>query len=460
MVRRIRRKDLDQNFYKAMLAIALPIALQNLIASSINMLDTLMITSLGEASLAAVGLANQVFFFYSVTVFGIATGSSVFIAQFWGKRDRENIKRVLGVSLTVGLILGIIFTVAAIAFPENIMRILSKDKEVIELGARYLRPVSLSYIVTAIAFIYGVSSRAIGQAKMPMLVSIISFITNAFFNYALIFGKFGFPELGIEGAAIGTVIARVVELGIILYVIYSSRLENPLAANFKELSDWNPNFLKKYLKTTSPVILNEGLWALGNVLYSIAYAKAGVVAAAAVQILTTVQNIFMVMTRGVANACTIMVGNQIGAGDEEKAKIYARKFLIISVSLGLLLGFLLYVSPNYILRLFGDMTEELHQTSSKLIKVLGIFFVVKVFNGTTVVGILRGGGDTKFSAYLEILAVWLVGVPMAYLGVLVFKLPVHLVFASVFMEEVVTSIIGFNRVKSGKWVKNIIDDIE
>ena len=246
----------DKDFLKAMIAIALPITLQNLIASSVNMLDTLMITSLGQESLAAVGLANQVFFFYAVTIFGVATGSSIFISQFWGKKDSANIKRILGLSLTIGSILGIIFTLAALFIPEHIMRIFSKDTEVIKLGVDYLRIVSISYIITGISFCYAVASRSIGQAKMPMVVSIISFVTNATFNYLLIFGKFGFPQLGIKGAAYGTLIARIVEIGLILYSIYSDT-NNPLAGSIKDMTDWTSDFVKKYFKTAYPVILNE-----------------------------------------------------------------------------------------------------------------------------------------------------------------------------------------------------------
>ena len=186
----MRTRFKDKNFYKVMLSIALPITLQNLIASSVNMLDTLMITSLGNESLAAVGLANQVFFFYSVTIFGVATGSSIFISQFWGKKDKENIGRILGISLAITVFLGIIFTLAALIVPELIMKIFSDDLEVIKLGVDYLRIVSFSYIITGVSFAYAIASRSIGQAKMPMITSIISFVTNALFNYLLIFGKF------------------------------------------------------------------------------------------------------------------------------------------------------------------------------------------------------------------------------------------------------------------------------
>lgn len=448
----------NKNFYKVMLSIALPIILQNLIASSVNMLDTLMITSLGNESLAAVGLANQVFFFYSVTIFGVATGSSIFISQFWGKKDVDNIGRIMGISLSIVCFLGILFTLAALMVPESIMRIFSNDAEVIRLGVDYLRIVSLSYIVTGISFSYAVASRSIGQAKMPMVASIVSFVTNLLFNYLLIFGKFGFPELGIKGAAYATLIARLVEICLILYSIYSNK-NNPLAHSIASMTDWSKDFIKKYFKTAYPVILNEAFWSLGTVLYSLAYAKIGTEAAAAVQILNTVQNIFLVMARGLANACTVMVGNKIGADEEYEAMEYANSFMILSVAVGIILGVALFFTTDAILLFFRNITPGLYESSKKLLIVLAFFLFIKSFNGTLIVGVLRGGGDTQFSMVLEMGSVWLVGVPLAFLGALVFKLPVYYVSILVNMEEVVKAAVGLPRIISKKWVTNVIRDM-
>lgn len=449
----------DKTFLKAMIAIALPITLQNLVASSVNMLDTLMITSLGEESLAAVGLANQVFFFYAVTIFGVATGSSVFVSQFWGKGDVKNIGRILGISLAITSVLGALFTLAALFVPEFIMKIFSEDSEVIRLGVDYLRIVSLSYIITGISFAYAVASRSIGQAKMPMIASIVSFLVNLIFNYLLIFGKFGFPQLGVKGAAYGTIIARAAEIGLMLYSIYSNKNNNPLAHSFKSMTDWTGDFIRKYFKTAYPVILNEALWSLGTVLYSLAYAKIGTEAAAAVQILNTVQNIFMVLSRGLANACTVMVGNKIGADEEDEAVVYADNFMILSAALGLVLGVLIYFSKDLILIFFRNLTPSMYNTSRNLLIVLAASFFIRSFNGTLIVGVLRGGGDTKFSMLLEMGSVWLVGVPLAFLGALVFRFPVYYVFLLVNIEEIVKAAIGILRVKSKKWVTNIIHDM-
>lgn len=445
----------DKVFLKTMLAIAIPIALQNLITSSLNMVDTLMITSLGQSSaIAAVGLANQVFFFYTLITFGINSGSSIFISQYWGKRDISSIRKVLGLSISLSTFAGIIFTIAGFFFPEFIMGLLIKEPEVIKLGSEYLKIVSLSYIITAIGFSYSIALRSTGRPKLPMRISGISFIVNTIFNYLLIFGKFGFPELGIKGAALGTLIARIVEILLILYAVYKDH--GPLSASIKQLLDWNKEFVTKYLVTVAPVVINEGFWSLGQVLYSVAYARIGEEATAAVQLTVTIQNVFFVLVRGLASACAVLVGNKIGEGEKEKAYDYAISFLIMSSFLGLILGLIMAFTPDLTLKLFRNLDPNLYSIARNILVVMGLTFFIRTSNSTIIVGILRGGGDTRFSMFLEMGAVWLVGVPLAFTGALIFKWPVEYVFLLVVSEEVVKFIIGIPRVLSKKWMKELI----
>lgn len=443
----------DKKFLKEMFSIAIPIALQNLITSSLNMVDTLMISDLGKSSIAAVGLANQLFFFYTLIVFGINSGSSIFISQFWGKKDIENIKRILGLAVGLSVLAGFIFTILGCFFPQLVMKFFIKDENVVRLGIDYLRIVSLSYIITGIGFAYSIAARSIGYARMPMVVSAISFVINTVFNYLLIFGKFGFPELGVKGAAYGTLIARVVEILFIIYFVYKDI--GPLAATIKEMTDWTKSFVNRYLITTWPVVFNEAIWAFGQIMYSVAYASIGEEATAAVQIATTIQNVFFVIVRGLANACTVMVGNQIGAGDEEEAYNYAIQFLIIATVSGLILGVILALTPDLTLKLFRNLDPNLYEISRNMIVIIGIFYFIKTFNATLIVGVLRGGGDTRFSMLLEMVSVWLIGVPLAFFGALILKLPVHYVLLLVTIEEAFKAIIAYPRVRSKKWIRNI-----
>ena len=443
----------DKAFMKGMLAIAVPVAIQNLISSSVNMIDTLMISSLGQASIAAVGLANQVFFLYILITFGINSGSSIFIAQFWGKEDIPSIKKVMGLAITLSTIAGTIFTIAAFFFPTQIMSILIKEPEVIKLGAEYLRIVSLSYTITAISFAFSISLRTTGRPNVPLKVSIISFLTNTVFNYILIFGHLGFEPMGVKGAAIGTLIARIVEILLILYAIYGTK--SILAANVRELMSWHKDFLKKYIETTYPVVLTEGFWALGQVLYAMAYARIGEEATAAVQLTNTIQNLFFVVVRGLANACNIMVGAKIGGGDEKVAYDYAIRFIYLSTISGLALGVIMALTPDIILKLFRGLDPSLYNTSRALLIVLGITFVIRVYNTIAIVGVLRAGGDTKIAMRIDLGTVWLIGVPLAFIGALVLKLPIHQLVLLVTLEEVVKALVGIPIIKSGKWIKNL-----
>ncbi len=442
----------DKVFLKTMIAIVVPIALQNLIISSLNMVDTLMISGLGEASIAAVGLANQIFFFFNVINFGIHSGSSIFISQYWGKEDIPNIKRVLGLSLFLTIVVGMVFTIAGFFFPRVLMNVFTHEEEVVRLGISYLRTVSLSYVITGISFAYSIALRSTGRPKVPMVISGISFITNTVFNYLLIFGKFGFPALGVKGAALGTLIARLVEITFLFYIVY--REIDALSASLKELIDWNKAFIKKYIDIITPVVMNEGFWALGQIMYSIAYARIGKEAAAAVQLTNTIQNIFFVFVRGLANACAVIIGNKIGRGEDEKDVYdYAIKSLSMSLVVGGILGGIMAITPDITLKIFSNLNPDLYRSAKLLLIFMGIAFSIRSYNATAIVGVFRGGGDTKYSMILEMGAVWLIGVPLGFLASLVFKYPVYIVFLFVISEEIFKFIISIPRIVSRKWIK-------
>lgn len=447
----------DKNFYKLLAAIALPITLQNLIMSSVNLVDTLMITQLGDANIAAVGLANQLFFFFSLILFGVNSGSSIFVAQFWGKRDIINIRRILGLALTICGGVSLIFTTGAFFAPGFIMRIFTKEKDVVELGIKYLRIISISYVLTAISFSYNTALRSIGQAKIPMFASVAALFANTILNYLLIFGKFGFPEMGIEGAALATLISRIIEMTLVLSVVYFRN--NALAAKINELLDLNKDFVAKYFKTAAPVIINEFFWSLGTVMYSIAYARIGKEATSAVQIANTIQNFFFVLSRGMSSACAVMIGNEIGAGNKEKSIAYSRTFIILGPLLGIVLGIILYLTTPTIMTLFNNVSAEVYEYTSKILIVISLVMSIKIINGLLIVGIFRSGGDTRFSMFLEMGSVWLVGVPLAFFGALVIKAPVYWVLAMVNCEEIVKAAIGIPRLISNKWVRNVVEDM-
>ena len=452
----------DKSFYKKLLTIAFPIAMQNLISSSLNMVDNLMIGSMGGSPLAAVGFANQLYFLFNLFVFGASSGCAIFIAQFWGKKDIKNIRKTLGMMISLGVIVSFLFTACAMLFPEFVMERFSRDPEVINYGVQYLRIIGLSYTVTSVSFSFGFSCRSIGEAKVPMYVSAIALGINTILNYALIFGNFGAPAMGVQGAAIATVIARCVELVLMLVFVYGRR--NALAGNFKELFTFDKTFFKKIMKTASPVIVNEVFWSLGITLYMVAYGKVGgtpqecTQAAAAVQISNTIQNMFTVVNFGLGNACAVMIGNKLGSNKKAEADRDAQRFAIIGPLCGLIVGIILIAFAPLILS-FTSLEPLAIENARRILIIMGVLMPIKTFNILMIVGILRSGGDTYYGLFMELGSVWGVGVPMAFLGALTFGLPIYLVFALVNIEEIFKFIVGVPRLLSKKWIRNLVDDI-
>lgn len=443
----------DKEFFKTFWKLAVPIAAQNLIASTLNMVDTIMVGRLGETEIAAVGLANQFFFLLNLLLFGIVSGSAIYTAQFWGKGDIPNVRRVLGLSLILGVSAASIFTLVGVMVPSKVISIYSADPKVIELGSQFLRVVSLSYIVTAITFAFSFALRSTGQARIPMLNSALALAVNTLLNVVLIFGMFGLPAMGVRGSATATVIARFIEVTVLLSIVYFTK--HPIAAKLHELFDLSRDFIMRFLRTTIPVILNEAFWSLGVTMYSVAYGRMGTQVAASISIASTVERIAMVLFIGMGNACAVIVGNQIGSNNESKAFDYAKRFLVTGPILGVFMGAAVIFSSKSILSVY-NVPEEVLTSAARVLFVIALMMPIKIYNMIMIVGVLRSGGDTKFSLIIDTAGVWLIAVPLAFLGGLVWKLPVHIVYSLIVIEEVFKFVFGVQRFVTKKWINNLV----
>ena len=447
----------DKQFLLAILTLVIPITLQNLISSSLNMVDNLMIGRLGENSIASVGLVNQYFFIFTLCLAGINAGAGIFMSQFWGRKDIANIRKMLRLDIILSLVASIIFFIPAILFPSAIMRIFTKDIEVVTLGIKYLRIISITFVLTGITQSYSTVLRCIGIAKPPMYGSLIGVLTNAFLNWILIFGHFGFPAMGVAGAAIATSIARVVEMIVIVISAYKS---NSIISNKdKENVEFNFNFVKMYFKTSYSVILNELVWSVGLSVYSIIYAKIGIREVASMQIANTINNMFMVLSMGLANAAAIMIGNKIGAGEEEVAIDYSTKLGILAPIVGLIMGISLWVSAPMVVGLFNINKDTLNMTIIVL-RIMAVAAPLKFFNVLMIVGVFRGGGDTTYSMLVQLGTVWCFAIPAGFIAAVYFKMPLEKVFFVITLEEVLRVFFEANRLKSKKWIRNVIEDVE
>ena len=439
-------------FFSKLFTIAVPIIIQNFIMSSLNLVNVMMIGQVGDIAVASVGLANQIYFLLRLLLFGICSGSAVFAAQFWGKREIFKIRKVLGLSLLLSVAAGTLFSILAIGFPEWVLGLYSQDQQVIQAGTVYLRIVGVSYIVTAISFAYSSVLCSVEEVKLPMLVSGLALSLNILLNYGLILGKLGMPQLGIQGAAIGTIVSRFVEFALLIFLTYHRH--TPAAAKIHELFGYSREFLRSFFKTTGPVIINELLWSFGSTFYYVIYAHMNTAALAAANIASTVQSMGFVFLIGIANGCAIMVGNQIGASSEESAYIYAKKSMQINLLVGVLLGFVLHFLAPLILRLYV-VSDETSFIATRMIQMQGYSFWLKSLAMILIVGIFRSGGDTRYSMVLDVACIWLVGLPLGALAAFVFHLPAYwvtLIFAS---EDLVKSALGIQRFLSRKWINNL-----
>jgi putative MATE family efflux protein len=446
----------DKAFMKTMLTLALPITLQNFITSSLNLVDNLMVGRLGEEAIAAVGLANQYFFIFMLCISGINAGASVFMSQYWGKKDVSNIKKVLGLDITIGLIASLIFGGAAFVLAEPIMSILSRDPQVIELGGQYLRIIAISFIFTGFTQAFSSALRSSEQPKVPMYASLIGVLCNAFLNWVFIFGNLGVKPMGVAGAALATTIARTIEMIYIITMIYIKN--NVIASKVKELL-FDMNFIKIYFNTSTAVIANELLWSLGMTAYSVAYAQIGTSAVATMQIATTLNNMFMVLCIGLASAAAIMVGNKIGSNEEDVAVDYSHKIGKVAPILGLVIGVLVWILAPQIVRPFNVEAETFKNTVTVL-RIMALISPIRSYNVVMIVGIFRGGGDTLYSTLVQLGTVWFYAVPMAFLSATIFSLPITIVYLLICTEEFIKIFFERSRLKSGKWIKNVIEEYE
>lgn len=444
----------DKDFMKTMLGLAIPVAFQQFITASLNMVDVIMVGQLGEAAIAALGLANQMFFLLLLFLFGVTSGMAIFTAQFWGKKDVDNIRQVLGISLTVAVSVSLLFTLVATLTPETVLRFYTEDPEVIALGSSYLRIVGFSYFFMAVTTSYFAVLRSITLVKMTMIVSVIAIILKTTLGYLLIFGVGGLPALGVRGAAIGTTVGWIFECILIITLVYA--LKTPLAANPFSLFRFERTFLGRVLKTAMPAAANEVFWSVGITIYNAVYARIGTDAMASMQINVTVEEIAFVFFIGLGNACAIMVGNKIGEDEKDVAFEYGRRFTILAVLVAFLAGLLVLALRGPVVGLY-EISPLAAENARKLMLIFAATAWLRSINFILFVGALRAGGDTRFAMFMELFSIWFIGVPAALIGGFVLRLPVTGVYAMVLLEELVKVFIMTRRYRSRKWIHDLVN---
>jgi putative MATE family efflux protein len=446
----------DRRFYRDLFAIALPIMLQNFINSAVNMLDTVMIGRLGTVEIAAVGLGNQVFFLYNLALFGLCSGASIFTAQFWGKRDTAGIRKNTGFCLILALLGACVFTLAASLAPDRIIGVYSRDPAVIAAGAEYLRALSPSFVPFGIIMVFTLTLRSVEKVRLAMTTTLIALSTNAVLNYCLIFGAGPFPALGVQGAATATVIARFAEMAILLGVSYAKRY--PPAGSLRELLGFNFAYIRRFIRVVLPVLINEIVWSSGISLQNLIFARTNTDAIAAFNITGTVSQLTWVLFIGLGNGVAVLIGKKIGEGNEAKAREYASRITLFAPMIAVGAAGILLLLSGFLPLVFNVNSNVIAAARSMFI-ILAVTYPFRAFNMSMVVGICRAGGDTVFCMAYDLVFMWAFALPLAAIAGFIFKAPVWALYICVNSEECFKVLLGFWRLRTGKWLRNVTGGI-
>jgi putative MATE family efflux protein len=443
---------LSNEYINGLIRFAVPISIQVLITSLLSFTNMIMIGQLGDTAVAAVGLASQFFYLLNQVLLGVSNGSAIFTAQFWGKDDKKSIYKVMGLGLSSSSVITLIFMLTVFFFSQPILDLFTKDIQVQTQSSEYLRIASLSYIAMAITLNYYALFRSTGYVNLTMFVAIMGLVLEVLLNYTLIFGNFGMPELGLKGAAIGFCAARFFECGLILLITYSGKYLQ--AVKFGEMFGASPVLVRQFFSISLTVALTEMLWALGITTYQVIYARMSTESIAAVNIANTVVGLAFVYVAGIAGASNILIGNHIGRGEEKTAYLYGKRALILGAYGAVLMGGVILLFSGTIVALY-NVSSTVKQYVQIILAMSAFVLVIKVSNSLIKTVILRSGGDTRFSFFLDICCLWMVGVPTVFLGAFVFHLPVYYIFLLTMIEEVIKLAIGLIRFRSGRWIKNL-----
>lgn len=448
-----RIKDIfDRGFWAAALPLAVPIALQNLLMTSFRLVDTLMVGRLGDVSIAAVGLAGWASFFVELIAFGMSSGAAVFVAQYHGANNQAGIQRTYGMMLGFMIPLGIIFTVGVGLYPELVMRLFTEDPVLIAEGVKYLHYACISYVSLTINLAVSTMLRCTEKVKIPMVTSGISAALNAALNYIFIFGVFGLPAMGVAGAGLATAISSFVNP--VLMLILSAGRKTVVFSPLRRIFALK-GFFKPFWARALPVLLNELFWSISILIVNMVFGRMGTDNYAALTVERTIEGLVFVFFVGICNACNILVGKLIGAGEIELAKTYSRRFMVLAPVIGAFLG-LVIVSLRYPLISLFDLSEAAKRTARILLVIFAVDAAVRYIPYVEVVGIFRAGGDTRIGLFADVVSQYLFILPAVALTGLVWKLPfltTYIVMLAV--DDVSKLIITIPYYRSMRWIKPI-----
>lgn len=441
-----------KEFLKIVFGLAFPIALQNLINTGVTTADVVMLGKVGETALSSGSLAGQVQFVMGLMIFGMSSGASVLTAQYWGKKDFKTIEKIFSMTISFSLTAGIIFFAAGEFFPERLMHIFSSEKEIITNGTSYLRIVAFSYPLSAFTTGYLYLMRSIERVKIGTAVFLCSLVVNVILNAVFIFGLLGAPAMGVRGAALATLLSRCLEFGIVLFYIW--KVNRQVRLRFAYFIHWDAMLLKDFLLLSIPVVLNETLWGAGMSANAAILGQLGSPAAAANSVVRVIRELVMVMSIGLSAATAVLVGKAIGEKKMELAEVYAKRMIMLSFCVTMCASIFMLLLRRPIV---GALTlgPEAREYLLFMLIILAFYSLCQSVTCPVIVGVLRGGGDTRFGLILEGLALWAGSILLGGMGAFLLHLPVKAVFVLLMLDEFIKLPFAWWRYRTKVWLKDL-----
>ncbi len=451
------KSSADKQFWQKTMRLALPVSLQCMLFALLGLVDVLMVSQLGEAQVAAVGVGNRIFFFNLLMVVGASGAVSVLASQFFGAGNMKGVRRTLLQTWVVSVAFCVPFAVLYSVIPQQIVQVVTDDSHFVQYATEYLFLTGVSIIATAIVVPLEAAMRSVGEARLPTVIGLIAVGINATLNALLIFGLFGFPEMGVAGAAIGTTVSRFIQMIMLLWA--AKRYHADILPKVEEGADaWKKSARVKYCKVAIPMIVHDSGWAMGILVYNLIIGQLGVSELAIISLLSPIEGVLISAFIGFAVAAATILGHELGADNYNRAYFQSWWLLACAVSLAVVLALMIVLMNGHVryalsLTNLPDVSLALNVT---MVMVVGL--CLKVFNMVGIGGVLKSGGDIKYTIFIDLFAQWGVGIPLAFYTGLVLGWSLDMVMAVVLLEEIVKIGLTVHRIYGRRWLNNLVKD--
>lgn len=443
---------MKKEYMKEILQIALPITLQSILQASYSLVDQVMVGTLGTLSIAGGGLVGKFSSLAAFTLSSIASVTSILVSQYHGSKDKEGISKSFFSCLYMALVVMSVFMVACLIFPNGILSMYTTDTKMIQTAVPYFIVIAISFLPMTLTMEFSALLRSIEKSKFPLYAGMAAMLLNVIFNYIFIFGKLGIPRMGLLGAGIGTLLSRTVECLMQLFFIIRLCQKKELYLHFVSILK-----LEQYKRISIialPLLINEFSWSVGENIYAAIYGRIGTESMAAMTLINPLQGLFIGMFSGVSTAATVMTGKRLGRDEKDEAYSIAKYLGKVGAIGSIIVSVILVAISNFYLGLY-EVELEVLETSKRIIYVLAVYLIVKISNMIVAGGVLRSGGKTKYTLYIDLIGTWIFGVPLGILGAFVFNWPIEAVYALLSFEEVVRLMITFIVFKKKIWMDNV-----